>query len=185
MVKQDIERGQSEQTPLQSSGTESTSEGKKVKAIAKAKAQAIAKAEKAKAQAIAKAEKAKAQAIAKTEEASPCKAALCLICCSLFALSPLVYIVYIIVNYYIETFEDREEKDSWEVSVSEQWIDYLSPTNKQVNCTNSEPCRNWNCSYVKEHFLKDMDECEYDDYMNWVSAALVIWVILMILAARS
>ena len=175
MVKQDIEsQVTGEQTPLKPKGSDSTSEGKKVKAIAKAKAQAIAKAEKA-----------KAQAIEKAEEASPCKAALCLICCILFALSPLVYIVYIIVNYYIETFEDREEKDSWEVSISEQWIDYLSPTNKQVNCTNSEPCRNWNCSYVKEHFLKEMDECKYEDNMFWVNIGLVIWVILMIRAANS
>ena len=113
------------------------------------------------------------------------KLKLCFGCFGFFSLSFLVFIVYKIVWYYIVTFKAREETDHKEVIISEQWIDYLSPTKEQVNCTNSEPCRNWDCSYVKEHFHKDLSECEYEDYMNWVTIGLVIWLLCMIRTANS
>lgn len=178
MEKQDIESQVSgEKTPLKSGGSDSISGGKKVKA--KVKAKVIAAAKDKTPQSIQK----KGQQVA--EDGGEWKLKLIFGCCSLSALSLLVYIVYKLVCYYIDTLDAREETDHKEVIVSEKWIDYLSPMKEQVNCTNSEPCRNWDCSYVKEHFHKDLSECEYDDYMNWVTIGLVIWLICVIRTAKS
>ena len=178
MEKQDIESQVSgEKTPLKSGGSDSISGGKKVKA--KVKAKVIAKAKEKTPQSIQK----KGQQVA--EDGGEWKLKLCFGCFGFFSLSFLVFIVYKIVWYYIVTFKAREETDHKEVIISEQWIDYLSPTKEQVNCTNSEPCRNWDCSYVKEHFHKDLSECEYEDYMNWVTIGLVIWLLCMIRTANS
>ncbi len=186
MEKQDIEQGQSEKAPLTRGGSGAASEGKKAEGKAQMKAQMKAK---MKAKVKAKAQEKIPQSIQKkgqqvADEGNPCITALCLSCCGFFSVSFLVFIVYKIVKYYIDVFDAREEKDSWEVSVSEQWIDYLSPTKELVNCTNSEPCRNWDCSYVREHFHKDLPECEYEDNMIWVTIGLLTWIICMIRTAK-
>lgn len=183
MEKQDIEQGQSEKAPLTKGRSGSASEGKKADGKAKMKAKVKAKV-KAKAQEkIPQSIQKKGQQVA--EDDGVWILYLCYGCCGLFALSFLVFIVYKIVKYYIDVFDAREEKDLTEVMVSEPWIDYLSPTKEHVECTNSEPCRNWDCSYVKEHFHKNPPECEYDDYMIWVTIGLVTWLICMIRSAKS
>ena len=183
MEKQDIEQGHGEKAPLTRGGSETASEGKKAdgkkKMKAKVKAKVTAKAQEKIPQSIQK----KGQQVA--DDGGEWILKLCFVCCGIFALSFLVYLGYSIVKYYIDVFDAREEKDRWEVSVSEQWIDYLSPTKEHVECTNSEPCRNWDCSYVKEHFHKNPPECEYDDYMIWVTIGLVTWLICMIRTAKS
>ena len=108
------------------------------------------------------------------------KLKLCFGCCGIFALGFFVYLIYKIVNYYIDVLESREETDTKMVRVSEGWIDYLSPTKEEVNCTNAQPCRDWDCVYVKEHFHKNLSECEYDDHMELVTIGLVIWFVLII-----
>ena len=187
MEKQDIEQGQGEKAPLTQGGSGAASEGKKAEGKAQMKAKMKAK---VKAKVKAKAQEKIPQSIQKkgqqvADDGGVWILYLCYGCCGFGALCFLVFIVYIIVNYYIETFEAREEKDSWEVSVSEPWIDYLSPTKEHVECTNSEPCRNWDCSYVREHFHKNPPECEYDDYMIWVTIGLLTWLICMIRTAKS
>ena len=90
-----------------------------------------------------------------------------------------------IYYYYSTTFKERDLIDQRAAIVHEQWIDYLAPDvvapewpytimRKQVNCTNLHPCRDWDCLYVKEHFHKTPDECQYDDYMKIVTIVLSI-----------
>lgn len=178
MEKHDIEsQVTGEKAPLTRGGSEAASEGAKMKT--KMKTKVIEKAKEKTPLSIQK----KGQQVA--EDGGEWKLKLIFGCCSLSALSLLVYIVYKLVWYYIDTLDAREETDHKEVIVSEQWIDYLSPMKEQVDCTNAEPCRNWDCSYVKEHFHKDLSECEYDDYMNWVTIGLVIWLLCMIRTAKS
>jgi hypothetical protein len=90
-----------------------------------------------------------------------------------------------IYYYYSTTFKERDLIDQRAAIVHEQWIDYLAPDvvapewpytimRKQVNCTNLHPCLDWDCLYVKEHFHKTPDECQYDDYMKMVTIVLSI-----------
>ena len=109
-------------------------------------------------------------------------------CCGLTVCSVIVGVIYWIYNYYEETIEERERIDNKPTVVSEQWIDYLAPDvvapewpynflPSQVNCTNLHPCRNWDCQYVREHFHKKPDECEYDDYLTVITVCLILCLI--------
>ena len=53
-----------------------------------------------------------------------------------------------------------------------QWKDFH--THELVSCSNANPCRGWDCSYVLEHFHKTPDECQYDDHMMLVTIVLCI-----------
>ena len=112
--------------------------------------------------------KAKAKVVSKLEQSDEnkfkCMTVSVCICATLF----LVSFVSINVWYYNSVFEERDIIDEKEVLVSEQWIDYT--TNELANCTNLHPCREWNCHYIDEHFHKNPDECEYDDW-------LIVWYI--------
>jgi len=91
-----------------------------------------------------------------------------LICMGILAL-----IIYFIVNYYQDTFKERENIDNKISIVSEKWMDYT--TNTQVNCSNINPCSEWDCEYIYKHFHKTLDECDYDDYMTLVTIILIIF----------
>ena len=95
-------------------------------------------------------------------------------CC----LSILVIFIVLLVKYFIDCNEDRERIDDDATTVSEKLIDYTLSPNKRVNCTNQDPCTDWNCGYVREHFHRIHDECEYDDWSDWIwwiGVALFIW----------
>ena len=95
-------------------------------------------------------------------------------CC----LSILVILIVLLVMYFIDCSEEREGIDDNPTTVSEKLIDYTVWPNKRVNCTNQDPCVDWNCGYVREHFHRIHDECEYNDWSDWVwwgGIVLFIW----------
>jgi len=95
-------------------------------------------------------------------------------CC----LSTFVIFIVLLVMYFNECSEEREGIDDKATTVSEKLIDYAVWPNKRVNCTNQDPCIDWNCGYVREHFHRIPDECEYDDWSDWVwwgGIGLFLW----------
>ena len=61
-----------------------------------------------------------------------------MISCIIICISISSLIIYMIVNYYIDTYEERDIIDNKISIISEQLIDYT--TNTQVNCSNINPC---------------------------------------------
>ena len=98
-----------------------------------------------------------------------------LICSCICGTMFLTGIVSLIVWYYVSVFENRDSMDQKEVVVSEQWLDYT--TTELANCTNTNPCRNFDCDYVKQHFHKTPDECVYEDHVIIVSVLLGLWLV--------
>jgi hypothetical protein len=123
---------------------------------------------------------AKAEVISKLSksEKNYKKVMLCSCVCSILC---LLILVLMIVWYYTSVFEEREIVDQKEVVVSEQWIDYT--THELANCTNLQPCREWDCQYIKEIFHKHPDECEYMDHIIIVSILLGICICHIICSA--
>ena len=99
----------------------------------------------------------------------------CLIGC---CLSILIICIVLLVMYFNECSEGREGIDDKATTVSEKLIDYTVWPNKRVNCTNQNPCIDWNCGYVREHLHRIPDECEYHDWSDWVwwgGIGLFLW----------
>ena len=94
-------------------------------------------------------------------------------CCGVFWCSVIFGVIYWIYSYYTEVNESREEMDDKRTVVSEQWIDYKDPLQRKVNCTNTDPCGEWDCKYIDEHFHKTPQECEYNDYSTIVTLLLL------------
>lgn len=95
-------------------------------------------------------------------------------CC----LSTFVIIIVLLVKYFIDCSEEREGIDDKPTTVSEKLPDYTLSPNKRVNCTNQDPCTDWNCGYVREHFHRTPEECEYNDWSDWIwwiGIVLFIW----------
>ena len=102
-------------------------------------------------------------------------------CCLSLIVSFIVAIVYFANDYYKEVYSERKIIDEKHVVVSEKWIDYTTPKpHVQVNCTNTNPCKDWTCSYVLEHFHKTPNECEYDDYLVPIGITNIFLVICCI-----
>lgn len=101
----------------------------------------------------------------------------CLVCMIL----TIIICIICIVDYYLDTFADRDHIDNQLTVVSEKWIDYTTPKpHVQVNCTNTDPCKDWTCSYVSEHFHKTPNECEYDDYLVPIGITNIFLIICCI-----
>ncbi len=167
MKGQDIETGGGETAPLKPKGSGSILKNSNMKAKAKGKAK----------------QKVKEKTPQRVQDSGTTVLNVYYGCCGIFALCflcLLVYLVYKIVTYYIGVFESREEKDTQKVRVSERRIDYLSPTEEEVNCTDAHPCRDWDCVYVREHFHQNLSECEYDDNMEVWSIILICLLLLII-----
>jgi len=81
-------------------------------------------------------------------------------------LSFIVLLIVLLVLYFIDCSEERDRIDDKPTTVSEKLKDYILDT--RANCTNQDPCIDWKCDYVKEHFHRTNEECEYDDYSDWV-----------------
>tara|TARA_Y100000816_G_scaffold67677_1_gene45139 strand:- start:892 stop:1344 length:453 start_codon:yes stop_codon:yes gene_type:complete len=95
-------------------------------------------------------------------------------CC----LSTFVIIIVLLIKYFNDCSEEREGIDDKPTTVSEKLPDYTLSPNKRVNCTNQDPCIDWNCGYVREHFHRIHEECEYHDWSDWIwwiGIALFIW----------
>ena len=127
-----------------------------------------------------------------------CITGICLICMIIL----IIGCFNIICKYYLDTLEHREDIDNKIVIVSEKWIDYSTPESheqvhlegrliqhravvmgadgEQVNCTNSNPCKEWTCSYVIEHFHKTPDECEYNDYLVPIAVTNILMLVCCI-----
>ena len=105
-------------------------------------------------------------------------------CCGSFLVCTILTIiicVICIVDYYSDTLERRKHIDNRLTVVSENLIDYTTPEpHEQVICTNTNPCKGWNCSYVWEHFQKTPDECEYKDYLVPVAILNIVFVVCCI-----
>ena len=121
-----------------------------------------------------------------------------LICMILVIIICIIYIV----KYYIDTLIERDHINNKVVIVSERWINYniqepyeqvhlkgrliqthaivIGCDGKQVNCTNTNPCKEWLCSYISEHFHKTPDECEYKDYLVPVAILNIVFVVCCI-----
>ena len=95
-------------------------------------------------------------------------------CC----LSTFVILIVLLVMYFNSCSEEREGIDDRATTVSEKLMDYTLEPNKRVNCTNQDQCTDWNCGYVREHFHRIHDECEYNDWSDWIwwgGIVLFIW----------
>ena len=93
----------------------------------------------------------------------------------------LIGCIYLIYKFYSDTLAERDRIDNQLTVVSEKLIDYTTPEpHEQVNCTNTNPCKGWNCSYVSEHFQKTPDECEYDDYLVPIAISNIVFVVCCI-----
>ena len=122
-----------------------------------------------------------AERIKRQQEIDDCKykciTGSCLICIIILIIGCII----IICKYYSDTLEHREDIDNKIVIVSEKWIDYKTPVpHEQVNCTNSNPCKKWQCSYVIEHFYKTPDECEYNDYLVPIAVTNILMLVCCI-----
>ena len=143
-----------------------------------------------------------AERIKRQQEIDDCKykciTGSCLICIIIL----IIECIIIICKYYSDTLEHREDIDNKIVIVSEKWIDYSTPESheqvhlegrliqlravvmgadgEQVNCTNSNPCKKWQCSYVIEHFYKTPDECEYNDYLVPIAVTNILMLVCCI-----
>ena len=108
-------------------------------------------------------------------EMNTCLAWICLLGCFALLVGVSGWLAWFIYDYYEGVDADRQIVDAHSVVVSEQFIDYKDPLQRQVNCTNAHSCGNWNCSYVEEHFHKrrEFSECDYEDNVVLVSAALI------------
>ena len=94
-------------------------------------------------------------------------------CC----LSTFVIIIVLLIKYFNDCIEEREGIDDDPTTVSEKLIDYTVKPHKRVNCTNQDPC-DWNCGYVREHFHRTPEECEYHDWSDWIwwgGIGLFLW----------
>ena len=101
----------------------------------------------------------------------------CLVC----IIITIITCIMCIFKYYSDTLEHRDHVDNKIVIVSEKWIDYKTPVpHEQVNCTNSNPCKKWTCSYVIEHFYKTPDECEYNDYLVPIAVTNILMLVCCI-----
>ena len=98
-------------------------------------------------------------------------------CC---VLGTFITFVILIVKYFVDGYEERDRIDHDESTVRENFLDYT--TNELVNCSSDDPCRDWTCEYVKEHFRRTPDECQYDDWMDQVIICLSILTCLAICA---
>ena len=99
------------------------------------------------------------------------------ICATIIILSFSLCIVYII-SYYVDTYAAREVINNRKVSISEKWINYSSPDEVSINCTNIDPCRGIPCIDVREDFNKEMHECKYKDWMDYFNISLVILLVI-------
>ena len=122
-----------------------------------------------------------AEHIKRQQEIDDCKykciSGSCLVC----IIITIIICIITICKYYSDTLEHREDIDNKIVIVSEKWIDYKTPVpHEQVNCTNSNPCKKWQCSYVIEHFYKTPDECEYNDYLVPIAVTNILMLVCCI-----
>ena len=114
----------------------------------------------------------------------------------------IIFLLRAICKYYLDALEHRDNVDDKIVIVSEKWIDYSTPEpheqihfqdrlvqhravvigadGEQVNCTNTNPCKEWTCSYVLEHFHKTPDECEYNDYLVPIAVTNILMLVCCI-----
>ena len=122
-----------------------------------------------------------AERIKRQQEIDDCKykciSGSCLVC----IIITIIICIITICKYYSDTLEHREDIDNKIVIVSEKWIDYKTPVpHEQVNCTNIDPCKKWQCSYVLEHFHKIPDECEYNDYLVPIAVTNILMLVCCI-----
>ena len=91
----------------------------------------------------------------------------------------ILIVVYLCYLYYDSVTDGREIINNTNTSISEPYLD--KETDEHINCTQEHPCK-FTCMYVKEHFKKTPEDCEYPDH--WY---LISWIIeiLLILAAIS
>tara|TARA_Y100001935_G_C17310642_1_gene515835 strand:+ start:2927 stop:3394 length:468 start_codon:yes stop_codon:yes gene_type:complete len=100
--------------------------------------------------------------------------------CAFCVLGSFVTFVILLVKYFVDGYEERDRIDHHESIVYEHWKDYT--TGDLVNCSSDDPCRDWTCEYVKEHFHRTPDECQYDDWMDQVMIFLSILTFFAICA---
>ena len=122
-----------------------------------------------------------AERIKRQQEIDDCKYKCIIGSCLICIIILIIECIIIICKYYSDTLEHREDIDNKIVIVSEKWIDYKTPVpHEQVNCTNSNPCKKWQCSYVIEHFYKTPDECEYNDYLVPIAVTNILMLVCCI-----
>ena len=119
----------------------------------------------------------KAKAISKANESQ--KRVDCFMySCAFCVLGTFAAFVILIIIYFVNGYEERDRVDHHESIVYERWKDYT--TGKLVDCSSDHPCEGWTCEYVKEHFHRTPDECQYDDWMDQVIICLSILICLAI-----
>ena len=99
----------------------------------------------------------------------------------------IILIIVWFIIYYHDCQEEREIIDHKNTTVSEKLADYSTDPPSRVVCTNQDPCTDWNCLYVKEHFHRTPEECEYhdwSDYVTYVIYGLLICACLQCLCAK-
>jgi len=81
--------------------------------------------------------------------------------------------------YYSSVMEGRHEIDISNTSISEPMLD--KKIDKHIDCTQQKPCK-YTCIYVKEHFNRIPEDCEYIDYFDIITTVLEILILLAILS---
>ena len=81
--------------------------------------------------------------------------------------------------YYSSVMEGRHDIDISNTSISEPMLD--KKIDKHIDCTQQNPCK-YTCIYVKEHFNRIPEDCEYTDYFGIITTVLEILIGIAILA---
>ena len=84
----------------------------------------------------------------------------------------VIGVVLLVVKYFVNGYEKRDEIDISESVVHARFLDYT--TGELVDCSNDHPCEGWTCEYVREHFRRNPDECKYNDWMDGILICLAI-----------
>jgi hypothetical protein len=79
------------------------------------------------------------------------------------------FTVYLMINYYNDSMEEREIIDVRNTSISEYSEDFENGI--IYKCLINDPCY-FNCSYIRNNLHKIKDVCIYDDNLN-------IWFIVI------
>ena len=101
------------------------------------------------------------------------------LCCVWICIGLIGWLCFL---YYSSVMDERDEIDISNTSIAEPLLD--KTTDKHVNCTQEKPCK-YTCIYVKKHFNRTPEDCEYTDYFDIISTILEILIGIAILGCLS
>jgi len=103
----------------------------------------------------------------------------CLIILCLGCIAILFMLMYL---YWAWVMDDRDEKDNYLTVISEPLRDHTTGTYVECYCYEGKSCRNWTCSYVREHFHRIPHECRYNDLYDEIKIIIDILLVISLCA---